>query len=114
MVSGQGREVTRVPTWNYVVAHLHGTLERLAETDALAAIVADLSAHEAQVGEDWRYVDDDAHRSQLRGIVGFRLHIERVEMKLELNQNHPEANREAVIARLGAQDTDDAAPSPIG
>src|SRR5688572_17207617 len=64
-------EATRVPTWNYVVAHLHGTLERFEDTDALAALVTDLSAlHEARAGESWRYVDDDAHRSQLRGIVG--------------------------------------------
>ena len=100
---------TRVPTWNYVIAHLHGSLERLTETDDLAAIVADLSEqYETQVGEDWRYVDDDAHRSQLRGIVGFRLHVERVELKAKLNQNHPDANREAVIAALAAQSTDDA------
>src|SRR6478736_6318039 len=99
----------RVPTWNYVVAHLHGTLERLTDTNDLAAIVADLSAHfEAQAGEDWRYVDDEAHRSQLRGIVGFRLHVERVELKAKLNQNHPDANREAAIGKLAAQATDDA------
>ena len=100
---------TRVPTWNYVVAHVHGTLERLTDTDDLAAIVADLSTQfETQVGEAWRYVDDDAHRSQLRGIVGFRLHVARVDTKVKLNQNHPEGNREAVIARLAAQDNDDA------
>ena len=94
-------EATRVPTWNYVVAHLHGTLERFDDTASLAAIVSDLSAfHESRAGEDWRYVDDDAHRSQLRGIVGFRLHVSRIEMKAKLSQNHPDANREAVIARL--------------
>ncbi|KGQ20290.1 FMN-binding negative transcriptional regulator [Lysobacter dokdonensis DS-58] len=102
-------EETRVPTWNYVVAHLHGTLERLTGTDDLASIVADLSARfETQVGEQWRYVDDDAHRSQLRGIVGFRLHVDRIDTKVKLSQNHPDANREAVIGKLGAQDTDDA------
>ena len=96
-------EQARVPTWNYVVAHLHGTLERFDDTDALARLVADLSAlHEDRAGETWRYVDDDAHRSQLRGIVGFRLRVERIEMKAKLSQNHPEANRHAVIARLDA------------
>jgi transcriptional regulator len=101
-------EATRVPTWNYVVAHLHGTLERFDDTESLAAIVADLSAHnEARVDQAWRYVDDDAHRSQLRGIVGFRLHVTRVEMKAKLSQNHPDANREAVIAQLSAHASDD-------
>ncbi len=102
-------EQARVPTWNYIVAHLHGTLERLTATDALAALVAGMSVHfETQVGEAWRYVDDHAHRSQLRGIVGFRLQVERVELNAKLNQNHPDDNRAAVSAKLAAQDTDDA------
>jgi transcriptional regulator len=102
-------EQARVPTWNYVVAHLHGTLERFTDTDALAAIVSDLTdENEPRVGEAWRYVDDDAYRSQLRGIVGFRLHVERFELKAKLSQNHPAANREAVIARYEAHASDDA------
>ena len=100
---------TRVPTWNYVIAHLHGTLDRLTDTDDLASIVADLSARfESHVGESWHYPDDEAHRSQLRGIVGFRLCVERIELKAKLSQNHPDANRHAVIARLSAQSTDHA------
>ncbi|MCC8363395.1 FMN-binding negative transcriptional regulator [Lysobacter sp. A6] len=102
-------EEHRVPTWNYVVAHLHGTLERLTDTDDLASIVSDLGdQHEPRVGQGWRYIDDDAHRSQLRGIVGFRLHVERFDIKAKLSQNHPAANREAVIANFEAQPSDDA------
>jgi len=102
-------EEARVPTWNYVVAHLHGTLERFTDTDELAAIVSDLSDHnEPQVGQGWRYVDDEAHRSQLRGIVGFRLHVDRFELKAKLSQNHPDANREAVIAQLETHASDNA------
>jgi transcriptional regulator len=102
-------EETRVPTWNYVVAHLHGNIERTTDTDALASIVSDLTdQHEPRVGEGWRYVDDEAHRTQLRGIVGFRMVVDRVELKAKLSQNHPAANRAAVIARLSAQASDDA------
>ena len=102
-------EEARVPTWNYVVAHLHGTLERFTGTDELAAIVSDLSDHnEPKVGKAWRYVDEDAYRSQLRGIVGFRFHVERFDLKAKLSQNHPRANRESVIDHLAAQASDDA------
>ena len=100
---------TRVPTWNYVVAHLHGTLETTEDPQALAAIVSDLSDHnEPLVGQDWRYVDDDAHRALLRGIVGFRLVVDHFEVKAKLSQNHPLHNREAVIERLAAQASDNA------
>jgi transcriptional regulator len=99
----------RVPTWNYVVAHLHGTLERLDDEASLAAIVSDLSrANEPRVGQAWEYdhARDDL-RSQLRGIVGFRFTCERFELKAKLSQNHPDANRHAVIAHLASQPSDD-------
>ena len=102
-------EEARVPTWNYVVAHLHGTLERFTDTDGLAAIVSDLSDHnEPKVGKSWRYEDEHAYRSQLRGIVGFRFHVERFDLKAKLSQNHPRPNRESVIEHLAAQTSDDA------
>lgn len=95
-------EQARVPTWNYAVAHVGGTLEVTHESDALGAIVSELSArHESANGSDWRFEPGrDDHRVQLKGIVGFRLEAARLEMKFKLNQNHPEANRRAVIAAL--------------
>ena len=100
----------RVPTWNYAVAHLHGRLERYDDETALGDLIARLSARfEASVGSDWRYEHDrDDHRSQLRGIVGFRFVPQRIELKFKLSQNHPEANRRAVIAALDAQSAPDA------
>lgn len=84
----------RVPTWNYAVAHLHGRLATTTDETALAAIVADLSQREeGAVGSDWRYEHEvDALRRQLRGIVGFELAVERIELKFKLNQNHPPEN----------------------
>ena len=95
----------RVPTWNYAVAHLHGTLQVFDDEAALAEVVDGLSRfHEASVGSDWRFEPGrDDHRLQLRGIVGFRFVAERVELKFKLSQNHPVANREAVAAQLQAQ-----------
>jgi len=100
----------RVPTWNYAAAHLHGRLERYDDETTLGDLVARLSARfEATVGSDWRYEHArDDHRSQLRGIVGFRFAPQHIDLKFKLSQNHPEANRRAVIAALGAQPAPDA------
>ncbi|HZH42662.1 MAG TPA: FMN-binding negative transcriptional regulator [Lysobacter sp.] len=94
----------RVPTWNYVVAHLHGTLETFRDEEGLATLVDELSAHhEATVGGDWRFdFDRPEERRQLRGIVGFRLLVERAELKFKLSQNHPLGNRQSVVERLAA------------
>lgn len=98
----------RVPTWNYAVAHLAGTLELFEDDDALAGIVDGLSGiHEGRIGGAWRYEHDrDDHRRQLRGITGFRLVADRVDLKFKLNQNHPSANQASVASAL--QSLDDA------
>lgn len=97
-------EASRVPTWNYAVAHLRGRLERYEDHASLADIVSRLSDRfEASVGGDWRFEPErQDHAVQLRGIVGFRFVPTSIEMKFKLNQNHPEANRLAVIRGLQA------------
>ena len=102
-------EAARVPTWNYAVAHLQGVLELTDDTAELASIVDRLSQlNEARVGNDWRFEHDrDDHVRQLRGIVGFRFTVERVELKFKLSQNHPAANVEgaaAALQQLGGED----------
>ena len=96
----------RVPTWNYAVAHLSGALQTFDEEDALADLVMRTSDRfEAAVGQAWRFEPQRAdHRRQLRGIVGFRFEPARIELKFKLNQNHPEANREAVADALAQRD----------
>ncbi len=84
----------RVPTWNYAVAHLRGRLEAFDDEAALGDLVDRLSRHhEARVGQDWRFeIQREDHRRQLRGIVGFRLHVDAIALKFKLSQNHPDAN----------------------
>lgn len=103
-------EAGRVPTWNYAVAHLRGTLSPFEGEAALADLVARLSERfEATVGGDWTYeADDERQRALLRGIVGFRFNATQVAIKAKLSQNHPLPNRQAVVAALSARDDADA------
>lgn len=95
----------RVPTWNYALANLDGELITFDDEASLAAIVDDLTRqHEARVGSHWRYEHQrEDHRSQLRGIIGFRIAVDRITLKFKLNQNHPVANRAAVATQLAGQ-----------
>ncbi|MFC3816104.1 FMN-binding negative transcriptional regulator [Lysobacter sp. GCM10012299] len=97
-------EESRVPTWNYAVAHLRGQLTTFNDEVSLAEVVDGLSReHEASVGQDWRFeFERDDHRSQLRGIIGFRFVADQITLKFKLSQNHPIANRESVITQLDA------------
>lgn len=97
----------RVPTWNYAVAHLAGRFEFFDDEAGLADLVARMSVRfEASVGSDWRFEPErEDHRSQLRGVVGFRFRPNRIELKFKLSQNHPAANVRGAIDGLEGTDT---------
>jgi transcriptional regulator len=58
----------------------------------------------------WRFADSDpANRARLKGIVGFELRSESVQVKLKLNQNHPVANVAGVITGLTNTGSEEAA-----
>jgi transcriptional regulator len=92
-----------VPTWNYAVVHVHGTVTVHDDTDWLANLVRRLTdRHEERLPVPWS-VDDAPERffaGQLRAIVGVELAIQRIEAKFKLSQNRPEADIDGVIAGL--------------
>jgi transcriptional regulator len=92
----------QVPTWNYVAAHVYGTIRLIHEGPQLEHIVVSLAERfESGADTPWRLADSDpANRARLKGIVGFELRAESVQVKLKLNQNHPAANVAGVIAGL--------------
>lgn len=92
-----------VPTWNYVAIHAHGPLEVFHEADALLDVVSRLSNRfEAGRPDPWSVADapESYMAAMLKGIVGFRLRIERLEGKWKLSQNRSEADRAGVVAGL--------------
>ena len=101
-----------VPTWDYVLAHVHGELVVHDDVDWLAAHVRRLTeSHEAARPEPWA-VDDAPERyvaGQLRAIVGVEVRIRRVEAKWKLSQNRPGADIDGVVAGLIADGRADVA-----
>jgi transcriptional regulator len=96
-----------VPTWNYEAVHLTGRLEWFDAPDALEAVVRDLSAlHEAGQATPWKVEDAPRPYTEalLRGIVGLRLHVERIDAKRKLSQNKSAADFSGVVAGLAARD----------
>ncbi|MGH7161191.1 MAG: FMN-binding negative transcriptional regulator, partial [Acetobacteraceae bacterium] len=62
--------------------------------------------HERQFARPWEVSDAPADfiDAQLKGIVGFRIEITRLEGKWKMSQNRPLADREGVIEGLRQQD----------
>jgi transcriptional regulator len=96
-----------VPTWNYETVHAYGTPEFYEDEDRLLEQVTRLTAlHEGGRAEPWGVADAPAGfvKGQLRGIVGLRLPIARIEGKRKMSQNRPPADREGVARGLAASE----------
>jgi transcriptional regulator len=89
-----------VPTWNYLTAHVYGRLVVHDDAAWVESMVRRLTErHEEGRAEPWSV--DDAPPAyvagQLRAIVGLELLISRVEAKVKMSQNRPEADRAGVV-----------------
>lgn len=96
-----------VPTWNYIAVHAHGPAEFFDDPDRLLELVTKLTdRHEGPRAEPWAVTDAPPPfiQAQLRGIVGLRLPITRIEGKRKMSQNRSEADRRGVAAGLAASD----------
>jgi transcriptional regulator len=95
-----------VPTWNYVAVHAYGTPEFFEDPERLIDAVTRLTGlHEASRSPPWAVTDapDGYIRGQLKGIVGLRLPISRIEGKAKASQNRPDVDRAGVAAGLEAE-----------
>ena len=106
-----------VPTWNYVAVHAHGTPEFFEDPTRLLQVVTNLTAlHEAEQQTPWSPADapPDFIQTMLRGIIGLRLPITRLEAKKKMSQNRPTPDRAAVAKALTqSPHTPDQAAAPL-
>lgn len=94
-------EVPHVPTWDFVVLHLHGRPELLDDAETYAVLDATVRHFERRLPDPWRLdeVADYAHRIA-GATVGFRLRPSRVVAKAKLSQDESAQLRGRVVAEL--------------
>ena len=96
-----------VPTWNYVPVHAYCPAEFYDDEARLLDAVTRLTTlHESPRPQSWAVTDapENFIRAQLRGIIGLRLPIARIEGKRKMSQNRSAADRAAVAAGLAASE----------
>lgn len=89
----------KVPTWNFTVAHLHGTPQILDEEENLAVLTRLVEHFERHVPEP-AYLEREYAVPIARGTVGLRIPIDRFEIKRKLSQNKDDETRRNVIEAL--------------
>jgi transcriptional regulator len=95
-----------VPTWNYATVHAYGRARTIEDRSWLARHVSELSDQQEQ-GEHAPWATSDAPsdfvEAMLRGIVGIRFEITRLEGKWKMSQNRDAADRTGTVTGLRAR-----------
>jgi transcriptional regulator len=92
-----------VPTWNYAVVHAYGRLEAVQDQAWLLAHVSELSQQqEAPFAAPWSTTDapESYLAMMVRGIVGLKFAIARLEGKVKMSQNREPRDRAGVVRGL--------------
>jgi len=95
-----------VPTWNYAIVQVRGTVRVIEDSQWLRALVGRLTdGHESRRMIPWAVDDapDDFITAQLKGIVGIEVQITAIEGKWKVSQNRNEADRLGVAEGLEAE-----------
>ncbi len=93
-----------VPTWNFAIVHAYGRPEAMNDNDWLLRHVTELTAQQERT-ETKPWKPSDAPNKyidvMLRGIVGFRFAITRLEGKWKMSQNRDIQDQAGVVEGLG-------------
>ena len=93
-----------VPTWNYVAVHVYGKMELVEDEQELFDSLGGLVQKYEQPGSSYQLesVDTNFIAGMSKGIVGFKIKIDRIEGKAKLSQNHSAERQGLVIKQLEA------------
>lgn len=89
-----------VPTWNYIVVHVKGSIRLIHDELQLKNLLEKLTQqHESAFSHPWKISDapDDYIAKNLRAIVGFEIEIDDIKGKWKVSQNHPEKNQQGIM-----------------
>ena len=91
-----------VPTWNYISAHIYG-VPRIVEDEAELLRLMKKLVGKYEGGSEYRLenLPPEFVEKQLKGIVGFRIAVTKIEASYKLAQTLDAYSYESVIERLG-------------
>lgn len=98
-----------VPTWNYQVVHASGVAHPIHDLATLKARIDQLIDTHDNLDEQQRQqlMPADYIDKMLKGIAGFELQVDQLEMKSKLGQNRSTDDRQSVIAALSESNHSD-------
>ena len=94
-----------VPTWNYAVVHVAGSIAFINDPEWKLAVINHLTnIHEADRPDPWQVSDapDTFIQKLLAAIIGIEIRVDQITGNWKMSQNQPKPNRQGVITGLSA------------
>lgn len=100
-ISSSRYEKPNVPTWNYTAVHCRGRIALMDDAYLRTSLRRLIAQYESpSSGLTFDSMPSDMVEHQLRGIVGFTMHVDTVEAKFKLSQNRSAADHATIIRQL--------------
>jgi transcriptional regulator len=94
-----------VPTWNYIAVHAYGKVELVMdEAQGFEILESMMMQSEPEYLRQWEGLSREYKMKLYKGIVPFRVYVDRLEAKEKLSQNKTEKERSNIIEALSGQE----------
>jgi transcriptional regulator len=104
-ISSSWYDHINVPTWNYIAVHIHGRFEMLNEEQTKESITELVNKYEKQSENpiSVEKMGDVFFKKEVRGLIAFRIKIEKIDASWKLSQNRDDKNYAEIISKLRAR-----------
>lgn len=101
-ISSSWYEKENVPTWNYQAVHLYGAAKLMDEAELKADLAKLMQKYEQHREHPvlWETLSSDMLEKELKGIVGFKIHVTEVQAASKMSQNRNETDYRNIIDHL--------------
>ncbi len=98
-----------VPTWNYLIIHVHGTVRFLQGDDLFALFSRLVHNHEVNTPYSLEGLPRDFVEKEMKGTVGFAIDVTRIDAGYKLSQNRNDEDHENIVRELNKREDEDSA-----
>lgn len=89
-----------VPTWNYMMIHVYGTVRLLTDDELFAFLSRLVHAHEMNTSYSLEGLPLDFVQKEIKGVVGFAIDVTRIDAGYKLSQNRNDEDHENIVRGL--------------
>jgi transcriptional regulator len=101
-ISSSWYDFVNVPTWNYIAVHIHGRFESLDESQTRASLHELVTKYEKPSSQPFTldHMELADYHKMVKGIVAFKIRIEKIDASWKLSQNRDDKNFYEIIKQL--------------